>query len=180
MSVRLARNRRSSSPERAFILAGIRSSNALRWLNVCHVDIDCYKVGLSVGDALGAIVNLQDAGILPAATMFARSGRGLWVFWYLVDEGNPVSGTRTLYNAEHGPSTPQRAHGRAIALYARVQWALADRLAHLGADIGALDGCRFAPVPGTLKTATEASWSRVLSIGCKERTGRGSPTRSAA
>ena len=127
-------------------------SNDLRWLNVCHVDIDCYNVGLSVGDALGAIIDMQDAGQIPPATMFARSGRGLWAFWYLLDPGNPETGTVTLYNAVHTPTTPQRAHPRAVAFYAKVQAALADRLRHLGADLGALDGCRFAPVPGTLKT----------------------------
>lgn len=130
-------------------------SNALRWLNVCHVDIDCYNVGLSVGDTVGAIINMQNAGQLPPATMFARSGRGLWAFWLLLDPDNPTSGTKTVHNAHHTPTTPQRAHPRAVAFYAKVQAALADRLRHLGADLGALDGCRFAPVPGTLKTATD-------------------------
>ena len=54
------------------------STDTLRWLNCCYADIDCYKVGLTVGDTLGAIVDLQDAGIIPPATLFARSGRGLW------------------------------------------------------------------------------------------------------
>lgn len=131
------------------------TKNNLRWLNVCHVDIDCYKRGLSVGDALGAIVNLQDAGELPPATAFARSGRGLWVFWFLVDVKNPQSGELEVHGAVHRPDTPQRASARAMALYARVQRALADKLAPLGADLGALDAARFAPVPGTLKTAAQ-------------------------
>jgi hypothetical protein len=130
--------------------------NALRWLNVCHVDIDCYKVGLSVGDTIGALVDMQDAGQLPPATMFARSGRGVWAFWYLLDPGNPLTGSINLFNATHTPTTPQRAHPRAMAMYARVQRALADRLAHLGADLGALDGARFAPVPGTVKSSVDA------------------------
>lgn len=126
----------------------------LRWLNVCHVDIDCYNVGLTVGDALGAIIDMQDAGQLPPATMFARSGRGLWAFWYLLDHDNPATGAVTIHNAVHTPTTPQRAHPRAVAFYAKVQAALMARLKHLGADLGALDGCRFAPVPGTLKSGT--------------------------
>ena len=54
----------------------------------------------------------------------------------------------------------QRASGRELALYARVQRAIADRLAPLGADLGALDAARFAPVPGTLKTDvnTRVEW----------------------
>lgn len=131
--------------------------DALRWLNVAHVDIDCYRLGLTVGDALGAIIDMQDAGQLPPATMFARSGRGLWAFWYLLDVGNPATGSIQLFNATHTPHTPQRAHARAVAMYARIQKALADKLAHLGADIGALDGARFAPVPGTVKSSTDTS-----------------------
>jgi len=129
-------------------------SETLRWLNVCHVDLDCYKVGLSVGDTLGAIINMQDAGQLPPATLFARSGRGVWAFWYLLDPGNPPEGTVRIHNADHDQFTPQRASKRAVAFYAKIQRALADRLGHLGADLGALDGVRFAPVPGTVESTT--------------------------
>ena len=130
--------------------------DTLRWLNVCHVDVDCYRKGLSVGDTLGAIVNAQDAGHLPPATGFARSGRGVWAFWFLLDVQNPAAGARPVYGVTHHVDTPQRATGRALALYARVQRAIADRLVPLGADLGALDAARFAPVPGTLKTDVNA------------------------
>lgn len=145
------------------------TSRNMRWLNVCHVDVDCYKAGLTVGDALGAIVNLQDAGQLPTATAFARSGRGLWVFWFLVDAKNPQSGEEEIYGARHRPDTPQRASTRAVALYARVQRALADTLAHLGADLGALDAARFAPVPGTLKTAVQRRADYWLQVDAQRR-----------
>lgn len=128
---------------------------SLRWLNVAHCDVDCYKAGLSVGDAFGHIVNAQDAGTLPPASLFARSGRGLWAFWLLRDVLNPADGEVELHGARHTAETPQRASARALALYCRVQRAIADRLAHLGADMGALDGARFAPVPGTVKTTTD-------------------------
>lgn len=128
---------------------------SLRWLNVAHCDVDCYKAGFSVGDAFGHIVNAQDAGTLPPASLFARSGRGLWAFWLLRDVLNPADGEVELHGARHTSETPQRASARALALYARVQRAITDRLAHLGADMGALDGARFAPVPGTVKTTTE-------------------------
>ena len=140
----------------------------LRWLNVAHVDVDCYRVGLTVGDVLGRIVDLQDAGQLPPATAFARSGRGLWVFWFLLDMRNPRQGERTVYGVTHRPDTPQRASKRALALYAKVQRALAERLRIFGADLGALDGPRFAPVPGTRKTATDTRvdvWFQLASNG---------------
>lgn len=144
------------------------TTDNLRWLNVCHVDIDCYERGLSVGEALGRIVDLQDRGQLPPATGFARSGRGLWAFWFLLDLKNPRRGEREVYGVRHTPTTPQRASKRALALYARVQRALADRLLPLGADLGALDAARFAPVPGSVKTATGQRvewWLQVASNG---------------
>jgi hypothetical protein len=124
----------------------------LRWLNAAYSDMDCYLKGLSAGEALGAVIDLQDAGTLPPASVFVRSGRGLWALWLLRDLKNPETGTITLFGVTHGPDTPQRASAQAMALYARIQKALADRLQHLGADLNALDGARFLPVPGTLKT----------------------------
>ena len=132
-----------------------RGTGNLRWLNVCFVDIDCYKANLTVGEALGTVIDLQDAGRIPAATLFARSGRGLWVFWFLLDIMNPEAGTEEIHGAMHGAHTSQRASVRMCELYARVQGALAARLRHLGADVGALDGARVAPVPGTLKTQVD-------------------------
>jgi len=127
-------------------------TKTLRWLNVAYADLDCYKLGLDVGQALGAIVSLQDRGEIPPATLFARSGRGLWAFWFLLDTRNPKSGTEVVYGQPHDSATPQRASTRAVALYARVQRAIVNKLAHLGADLGASDSPRFAPMPGTLKT----------------------------
>jgi hypothetical protein len=128
-------------------------TDALRWLNVAYTDLDGYKLGLSTLDMLDGLQRLQESGDIPPATMFARSGRGLWAFWCLLDAKNPTEGECQVHGATHTPYSPQRASGKAIALYARVQHAIAKRLTHLGADLGALDGARFAPVPGTLKTA---------------------------
>ena len=146
--------RLKANPITGLSYADHKSEN-LRWLNVCHVDVDCYKHNLSVGETLGAIVDMQDRGELPVATAFARSGRGLWVFWFLVDIQNPNAGEKEIYGVIHRPDTPQRASVRAVALYAKVQKVLSDRLGFLGADLGALDAARFAPVPGTLKTESK-------------------------
>lgn len=127
-------------------------SHTLRWLNAAYADLDCYKVGLDVGTTLGAIISLQDAGKIPPATLFARSGRGLWVLWFLQDVKNPASGEAVIHGQRHESHTPQRASARALALYARVQHAIVSQLAHLGADLCAVDGARYAPMPGTLKT----------------------------
>ncbi len=132
---------------------------SLRWLNVAYADLDCYKLGLDVGAALGAVVTLQERGEIPPATMFARSGRGLWAFWFLLDSRNPAHGATIIHKQEHRPDTPQRASLQAVRLYARIQRAIVSKLAHLGADLGAVDGPRYAPMPGTVKST---SGNRVL------------------
>ena len=144
------------------------NNDTLRWLNCAYADIDCYKLGLTVGEAFGAIVDMQNAGALPPATLVAQSGRGLWLLWLLVDVKNPTEGEQTIYGQTHAPGTPQRASSRAVRLYARVQRALVDKLEHLGADMGAVDGPRYAPMPGTQKTTGNARvlyWAQHLGDG---------------
>lgn len=128
------------------------SNNTLRWLNVVYADIDCYKIGRDLGQTLGALVTLQEQGALPPASMFVRSGRGLWVYWLLRDVMNPAEGEQVIHGQVHKPNTPQRATRHALREYAAVQGALAHTLQHLGADLGAMDAPRFAPIPGTKKS----------------------------
>ena len=143
-------------------------SSTLRWLNVAYADLDCYKRGLSVGEAVGAIVDMQDRGIIPPATMLARSGRGVWAFWFLLDARNPAHGATIIHKQEHRPDTPQRASALAVRLYARIQRAIVSKLAHLGADLGAVDGPRYAPMPGTTKSNGDARvlyWTQATANG---------------
>lgn len=143
-------------------------AQTLRWLNVAYADLDCYNVGLDVGATVGAIISLQDRGEIPPPTIIARSGRGVWAFWFLLDARNPTSGQAVVYGQTHEPHTSQRASARALALYARVQRAIVEKLAHLGADLGAVDGPRYAPFPGTLKTSSENRvlyWPQVTARG---------------
>lgn len=150
--VTTTRTRTSRINPRTKLAWANHDSESLRWLNVAYADLDCYKRGLSVGDALGAIVNMQDAGVIPPASMFLRSGRGLWALWFLLDGLNPASGEKIVHGQRHQPWTPARVTGRSVALYAKVQNAIAQKLSHLGADLAALDSSRFVPVPGTQKT----------------------------
>ena len=145
------------------------TNERIKWLNVCYVDIDCYKVGLTAGQAFGAVIDLQDNRTIPPVTMFGRSGRGLWLMWFLIDGMNPPKGERIVYKERHRPDTPQRKTKRAVAFYAKIQRALADKLKHLGADLGACDMARFAPVPGTLKTAADQRVTYWVQFDSKQR-----------
>lgn len=129
-------------------------NTTIAWLNAAFVDIDCYKLGLSVGDTLGQLVNMQDAGDLPPATVFVRSGRGLWVLWFLVDVLNPGEdeGKKIIHKRQHDAHTSQKATAQSLRLFTRAQGALVRKLAHLGADLKAVDAARRIPFPGTLKT----------------------------
>jgi hypothetical protein len=140
----------------------------LRWLNAAYCDLDCYKVGLDIGDAIGAVISMAERGELPWPSLFARSGRGVWVFWHLVDAQNPTDGEATIQGATHRPGTPQRAWPRAMRLYAKVQGVLVRQLAHLGADFVACDAAHLCPFPGTEKTGGTYRvhyWPQVLSGG---------------
>lgn len=137
------------------------TAEQLRWLTCVHTDIDCYQANLSVGEALGAIVDMQDRGEIPPASMFCRSGRGLWLFWFLVDVENPEHGDRVVYGVRHRPDTPARATWKAKHTYAAVAHQLGVRLKALGADLPALDTARHAPIHGTMKRAHGQQPTRV-------------------
>ncbi|KKL55040.1 hypothetical protein LCGC14_2259400, partial [marine sediment metagenome] len=112
----------------------------LRYLNAAYVDLDCY--GLSGSEALGKTVQAMAEFIIPSASIFGLSGRGIWLFWLLRDV--------TI------PDIPQRAFPEKRLFYARVQKALHSRLKktlpELEPDGNALDLVRVTRIPGSLNT----------------------------
>jgi hypothetical protein len=129
-----------------------RSGKTLRYLNAVFIDLDVYNAGLTVGQAIGRVVDLQDAGAIPPASMLARSGRGLWLFWILEDPNHA--------------GLPQPAFPEKVEHYTRVGRELRDRLAALGPD--AYDAVRVARVPGSMnpKSSTRVSyWTQAGSDG---------------
>lgn len=61
----------------------------LRYLCACYVDLDYYRMGLDFGTAFGTVIDYQDQGKIPPASIIVRSGRGLWLLWLLHDPNNP-------------------------------------------------------------------------------------------
>jgi len=108
----------------------------LRWLTACYVDIDCYKMGITAGQAIGVVVDAQDRGAIPPASMLTRSGRGIWCWWFLRDDDN----------AGH----PARAWPEAVATYRRIERQLVRTFSSIEPDRAAVDPSRVSRVPGSL------------------------------
>lgn len=114
-------------------------STALRWLTACFVDLDTAHSphGLTDGQAVGALIDAQDRGVVPPATIIVRSGRGLWALWIL--------------RAADGCG-PVRAWPEKIDAWQRAQRRIGQLFAALAADPAARDACRVMRVPGSLNT----------------------------
>lgn len=121
------------------------SAAALRYLNACFVDLDCYRGTCSIEQVLADIQARQQVGTIPRPSLVVRSGRGVWLFW--------------LLRSEPDPALPPRAFSRERALYARIQRTLASRLWDLGADTQALDAARVTRVPGSRNSKAAATVS---------------------
>lgn len=117
--------------------AAFRQGQGLRWLTACFADIDCKNLGLEVGTVIGSVINAQDRGELPPASIITRSGKGVWLFWILKSEQS---------------SGPVRAWKENVRLYCNVQRAIGDRLVRLGADAQARDVARVTRIAGSVNT----------------------------
>jgi len=121
-------------------------SGTLRYLCACYCDIDYYNRNLEFNQVFSLVMDLCQSGALPWASFIVDSGHGMWLLWLL-----------------HNPTDPATAHLGAHAdnpfdhlqLYVKINRAIGDRLAHLGADPVATDGARYIRVPGSLHMETE-------------------------
>lgn len=117
-----------------------RDKESIRWLTACYADLDCHKLGIDVADAIASVVRAQDEGLIPPASMLTRSGRGVWVWWFL--------------RGENHERLPQRTfrQGDEIRLYCNVQQRINSLLAAIGADAGATDTARITRIPGSINS----------------------------
>lgn len=114
----------------------IWGASYLRHLTACYVDLDCYKLGITMGQAIGACIDAQDRGVFPPASLFTRSGRGVWLFWLLRDDDDPTQ--------------PVRAWPEKISTYRRIERALLGRFSTLGSDAKAANPAQITRVPGSI------------------------------
>jgi hypothetical protein len=122
-----------------------RKEKHLRTLTACYSDIDAGRpesdepgAALSWRQALHEAGCLADMGIIPQPSIFARSGRGVYLFWLLKDDKDP---------AKLPCAWPEK-----IELYKAINRALDARLREhrLPADLAAIDAARVLRVPGSI------------------------------
>ena len=140
-----------------------RAEKHLTRLTACYVDIDCGREDstdpnkrMDWTQALAQCEAMMDADELPQASIIARSGRGIYLFWMLRDDKDP----------ERLPT----AHQWRLPSYKAINKALNARLEkrQLPADIKAHDAARVLRVPGSRHSGAKKRvkyWIRVDADG---------------
>ena len=128
---------------------GHRNAGSLRWLTACYVDLDYYNIGATLGQAVGIVVDAQETGTIPIASMLTRSGRGLWAWWFL----------------DNGHGHPERAWPETVGTYKRIQRELTYRFRSISADPNARDATRITRVPGSIHRAASHEAGHPVRVG---------------
>ena len=121
--------------------ATLTRSKLLRYLTSVHVDLDCYKIGITVGQAMGQVIDAANKGVVPAPSAYVESGRGLWVFWFLRDENKP--------------HMPPRAYGANPITWKAIERALLEKFGAAGSDGRAITKTQITRVPGSVNSKSE-------------------------
>jgi hypothetical protein len=123
----------SDSPEGGPIREGFRNAEGIARLNACWVDCDYYKLGLTAGQVIGQVYDLQKEGLIPAPTYLKDSGQGLWIVWLLGLEGR--------HYLEH------------VTQWRAIQTKLACMFANQSSDFGSgNDPARLSRIVGSINT----------------------------
>ena len=120
-----------------------RKEPNLRRLNACYLDVEAGREEsgkpferLHWGEAWAEVQRLIERGTIPPPSMYAASGRGLYLFWLLHDPKEP--------------SMPQPAFPEKRELYKQVNRALGRMIeTHVSVDHDAHDAARILRVPGS-------------------------------
>ena len=133
----------------------LREERHLKYLNACYVDLDLGRpksenpnARKTPNEAAAEIQDLMDLGKIPQCSLYARSGRGMYLFWLLRDEKDEDS-------PHYLAKGTLKEH---LAFYKKVNQKLGERLESLAPDKGCYDGARVLRVPGTIhgKTGNQA------------------------
>ncbi len=125
--------------------SALRNGASVEYLTSCFCDIDCATLGITVGSAIGQVIDATDQGLIPKPSIFVRSGNGLWLFWLLrASQDNPVDGEQK--------NGAVRAHSNRIVTWTRIQHTILNTFADIGADKNARDTARITRILGTQNT----------------------------
>jgi len=105
-----------------------------------YVDLDPRQVGLTQGQVLGELWDLQKGECIPAPSILTDSGRGFWAYWII---RHPITGM------------PVEADQVARNQHRAIEEELIRRLSHIGADHKAKDLPRISRVPGSINSKSE-------------------------
>jgi hypothetical protein len=122
------------------------SAETLSHLCACYADIDCYRAGLTVDDAVGRLIDADKAGRIPAPSIVVESGRGVWVLWLLQDRNNPDQAHKGAWL--DNPLDHQ-------LLYRKIQRSIHAALVDIGCDPLGTDAARHIRMDGSLNTKSE-------------------------
>ena len=110
------------------------------------VDLDCYRTDYSIGQTVGAVIDLSRAGKLPEPSLYVNSGRGVWCLWVLRDS-----------NGYAPANTPEN-----FSAWLGCMNRLAELMKDLGNDPKAQLLSQVARIPGTINTrANDGHGARV-------------------
>ena len=135
----------NNSKVRSEFKSAFRNGSSVEYLTSCFVDIDCSTLGITVGSAIGQVIDASDQGRIPKPSIFVRSGNGLWLFWLLrAGRDDPAHGEQT--------NGAVRAFTNRISTWSRIQHKILNIFASIGADKNARDLARITRILGTQNT----------------------------
>lgn len=115
----------------------------LKYLNAVYADLDVGRSDSKIKEqripwieAQHKVEYLMAQGKLPQASIYAPSGRGLYLIWLIRDPQDP--------------NLPQKAWPEKLQLYKNINRSLTFKLRKLAADQKAIDGARVLKTPGTI------------------------------
>lgn len=130
--------RRASKKYRPYFLP--QRAKLVGWLNCNFVDLDCYKLGIDPGDAVGQILERARTNHLPLPGITAMSGRGAYAIWILGDPDDK--------------NKPPVTH-KNWTLWNKIQETICDSLTDLGADYKAKNISGYLRIPGSYNSKTD-------------------------
>jgi len=131
-----------------FLPRSQRKTKYVYTLSACFADLDIYNVGLNYDQGVAELFRMKAEGLIPAPSIIASSGRGMYVYWMLRHRDDPFY--------------PPRANGKLMGLWGRVQRAIDQRLSHLGSDSQvAGNAAGVLRIPGSVNTKsnTPVRWT---------------------